>query len=479
MKTVGWFGFGRASGVGHSRRAVQRPSGEVRAEEGFTLVELLIVVMILPLVVGGLSVGLIAVFSLQSGVSNRLSHTADAQVVTANFQRDVQGAAQITTAPASTPQCGAGSGTQLLGLQYALDTNQDSTAGQYQYSVSYQTVAVTNNGVTTNSLVRYYCDSYSTHLVNTQVLAYDVTSSQSPPTLSCAQGQTAVCQAAPNQWVTTKSVVQVALSVSDPSGNFPYQLNASPLAASSTSTAGSPISVNTTLSCGFASPGSGTYAPNLCFIDFSALTGAALLQAESGSCVEMSVALPHSNGDSLYFCVSLPPKAQEVLPWYLPTYPDAFLGNTNGSGTAFYTGIPGSPALYQRVSGTQSTITLSNITVVTAAGIPATGWQFVSADAESTDPGEWISWSSDVAISAIPNNPLVPSPPFGTTACQGGVGHVDSSGNPTASTIYNCFGLNSGTKSGTAMVTTLTPTQMTVTMKGAGLEAVAFGVLLP
>ena len=87
-------------------------------EDGFTLVELLIVTTVLPLIIGALSVGLISVFSLQSGVSSRLANTSDAQVVAANYQSDIQGTSQITTASSSTPQCTSPTlvGTQLLGL---------------------------------------------------------------------------------------------------------------------------------------------------------------------------------------------------------------------------------------------------------------------------------------------------------------------------------------------------------------------------
>ncbi|NNN01984.1 MAG: prepilin-type N-terminal cleavage/methylation domain-containing protein, partial [Acidimicrobiaceae bacterium] len=170
------------------RRSKSKNGSPTGGDEGFTLVELLIVITVLPLVVGAISVGLISVFSLQSGVSSRLSHTADAQVVAANFAKDVQGAAAITTASSSNPECGAGTGTQLMGLQYNLDTTQsDPTVGQYQYNVSYRSVPVTSNGTTTYSLERFYCNNYSQNLVSTSVLAYDLSSSQSVPALTCVQ----------------------------------------------------------------------------------------------------------------------------------------------------------------------------------------------------------------------------------------------------------------------------------------------------
>src|ERR1035438_7588477 len=120
-------------------------------ESGFTLIELLIVVTILPLIVGALSAGLIAVFSLQSGVQNRLGDTGDSQTVEANFQTDVQESASLTSAPNnSSAQCGAG--TQLLGLAWAPASGQSYP---YQYVVSY---VVLKSGSSYN-LVRQYCSS--------------------------------------------------------------------------------------------------------------------------------------------------------------------------------------------------------------------------------------------------------------------------------------------------------------------------------
>jgi prepilin-type N-terminal cleavage/methylation domain-containing protein len=85
-------------------------------EEGFTLIELLITVVILPLIVGALTLALVSVFSLQGGVSNRISDSADAQTVSANFANDVQSAALVTTDSTSTNPAPCGSSSQILGL---------------------------------------------------------------------------------------------------------------------------------------------------------------------------------------------------------------------------------------------------------------------------------------------------------------------------------------------------------------------------
>ena len=83
------------------------------SNDGFTLIELVIVIGVMPLVIGALAVGLLSVFSLQSSVSNRLTDSGDAQVVSVNFQNDVQSASIITTASRVHPRrrcrCGTGS----------------------------------------------------------------------------------------------------------------------------------------------------------------------------------------------------------------------------------------------------------------------------------------------------------------------------------------------------------------------------------
>jgi len=185
------------------------------------------------------------------------------------------------------------------------------------------------------------------------------------------------------------------------------------------------------------------------------------------------VSLP--NNYTMYFCLSM--TGGTAVPWYLPTWPEAFLGNSIG-GTPFYTGIPGDPALYQRVEGsTPSVITLSNIAVVSPTGVLASGWQMITADAESTDVGESMTWkSSPSKLFVIPNGEPGQTQPVGN-ACQNGAG-LTGSGTQTVV----CSGGNSetgATKTGTAMMYASQPTQMSVTMVGTGLEAVAFGMLLP
>ena len=106
---------------------------------------------------------------------------------------------------------------------------------------------------------------------------------------------------------------------------------------------------------------------------------------------------------SLSFCISV--SGTNVTPAAIPTvlrpvgdHSEAFLGN-NG----FYTGIPGDPALYQTGNGV-STVYLTNVQVLDAAGHPATGWTLVTGDSESTDANEWIAFQSNLNWSVLPNN---------------------------------------------------------------------------
>jgi hypothetical protein len=214
-------------------------------------------------------------------------------------------------------------------------------------------------------------------------------------------------------------------------------------------------------------------------VDFTPLTGNALAAATTtGGCLEMSVQLPSAY--TLYFCMNIsgptlasnsPPLAHD-----LPTWTNGFLGN-NVNGAPFYTNVPGAPAIYQNVQGATNTVTFSNITVVNPQGVPATGWEATSADAESTDTGESITWNSNVPLTVIPNDQAgydTPTDPVGN-ACQSGVGLT---GNGTTTVECSEGSASAGLKTGTAMVEAETPTTLSATMVGTGLEAMTFGLML-
>jgi hypothetical protein len=211
-----------------------------------------------------------------------------------------------------------------------------------------------------------------------------------------------------------------------------------------------------------------------------------MLAATSG-CLETSAPLP--GGYTLYFCIGI--TGGTVAPSPLPTWqPGAFMGNTCGgstscsNGTPFYTGIPGQPALYQTQNDSTTTITISNISATTPTGVPATGWEVVGVDAESTDDNESISftagwpptWSGNTTLNILNNFQSydTPSDPVGS-ACNSGAGLTTSNGGQTVT----CVGASTtNVKTGTTMVEATMPSTFTTTLVGGGLEAMSFGLML-
>lgn len=163
----------------------------------------------------------------------------------------------------------------------------------------------------------------------------------------------------------------------------------------------------------------------------------------------------------------------------LPTYTcppgsEAFLGN-NG----FYTGVAGDPALYTVDQGSTATVAITNIQLLSSNGV-ATGWELATGDAESTDGSESITWTSDQNLSLIPNTSTSPvgnacmstgayAPPLYNTNYLTGVG----------TKTVECSATASYDKTGAAMLAASTPSSLTVTMVGTGLQAMFMGVLLP
>jgi prepilin-type N-terminal cleavage/methylation domain-containing protein len=500
-------------------------------DDGFTLVELLIVTTVLPLIIGALSVGLISVFSLQSGVASRLANTSDAQVVAASYQSDIQGTAQVTTASSSTPQCTSPTvvGTQLLGLWS--NVNQPT-----QTVVSYVSVHYLIGTTTRYALVRLSCSGNGANefIASSQsTLSNNLPASQPAPTVACVSSiSTSVCSntLAGQEWLSSQNISEVSMTIAEASttaaqttGAYTYTLVASPAASSSTGNSGSPVNTQATTNCYKASAGSGPLANNLCFVDFTPLNNPAYLAvAETpGTCLEMSASLgPAYNYDKLFFCINITepngsnpttgatPTDPEA--WPVPTYSGAFFGNlvsVNSKSYAFYTGIPGDPAIYERVKSTSyadlTNITFSNIMVVTGNNALATNWAIVSADAESTDANttiavddEALTWTANTPLSVVPNDiPVLDGTneqylagnaclsDQSTSGLTGGVG----TGTPDSITCNSTIAGEQETgsqKTGAAMVMATTPSTLTVNLiSGAngydGLQGIVFGMYLP
>lgn len=213
--------------------------------------------------------------------------------------------------------------------------------------------------------------------------------------------------------------------------------------------------------CDFADSGTGRYADTLCWLDLTSLD-AAVASTPAGQ--PLSLDLP--GGYRLQATVSVSGGALAAA--RLPTYVGSGLGNRG-----HYTGIDRAtrPALYQQVTGTTSTATLSDVRVSDAAGAPVTGWSLVGADAEETASGESITWTADAPFTSLTARPGA-ADELGNACPRGYTG--------IGTTTVTCTGgpIGSGL-SGTAIVAAREPSTFSQTMTSRnGREAVAFGVLV-
>jgi prepilin-type N-terminal cleavage/methylation domain-containing protein len=525
-------------------------------EEGFTLIELIIVSMVLPILIGGLTFALMSIFSLQTGTASRISNSGDAQVVSSNFESDVQDASMIIapltqTAPSGQTPATCGSGTEVLSL---LSGSQKGTV--YSTEISYVTVQQGSSSIYT--LVRNVCkngSTYTTTPASTSTVSYNVANGQTA-NVSCASALTSAltsgtsyttlnvtalpagvasgdpivvgptgatqtftagtaltsalnlpvssmsasaatsgtqvvdsnwvnsnCGAA-SAWISSAAVTGVTFAITEPvtgtgTSAYAYKLVALPRASAPPNPA-TTVAIPTATNCGFATAGTGTYASSLCFVDFTAYDSTkaySATRATSPGCQEMAATIPGTSF-IMSFCLSVwggPVRAASF-----PTYSDAFLGNTNTTtGQSFYTGVPGNPALYQSAQGTTTTANLTLIKVTDGNGTPATGWNLVVGDAETTDQGESITWTADQNLSLLYNTPTSAvgnacgdntTPPAGTLP-------VGLTGVGTQT--VECAATQSGFKTGTPILEAPTPTTLTATMVGTGLEGMFIGLLLP
>ena len=281
--------------------------------------------------VGGIAVALLSVFGLQNQTNNRIGDSNDELYSSTTFNKDVQSAEQIETV--STPACGTTGQTQLLGLQWALNST-----GTYTTVVSYVTVPVTApNGKTTTSLVRQICTSGTATPTQTRAISHDVGS----PTVTFKPSGFI---ATPSSWQSTHGLYGVTLNITAPGSSYTYTLSGLPSAGSSTGQVSQINQQPNPAGCNLASLGSGTYANVLCFADFSSFTD----PSSASGCQQMNLSIADSP-DFLQFCVIATPqntvRAQSIPTYYDPSVnnSEAYLGN-NG----FYTGIAGQPALSQR-----------------------------------------------------------------------------------------------------------------------------------
>jgi hypothetical protein len=142
-----------------------------------------------------------------------------------------------------------------------------------------------------------------------------------------------------------------------------------------------------------------------------------------------------------------------------PSWTGAAVGNSA------FIGIPGRPILYMANNGSTVNFTISSILITPPPGAPAvTAYAFVAADAESTDGAERITFGTNgggwIELDRVPP--------------------ISGSQYPTATGIGTAtFTTTGGGQTGNVggyIVGTNSPTQVTASMTGSGLQGMMFAV---
>jgi hypothetical protein len=186
-----------------------------------------------------------------------------------------------------------------------------------------------------------------------------------------------------------------------------------------------------------------------CWLDFASFNNTT---ASSASGQNFSYSLPDGTTMTFNLKISGPTLAAATS----PSWTGAAIGNTA------FIGIAGRPILYQSAAGT-SVMTISNITLTPPPGSGAiTAYMFVGADAESSNDNESLRFQTN-----------------------GGNWTVLDQAGPTSGSIYPAVS-GAGTSSfnitgvagtvGAYIVGSTTPTTITTTMVGGGLQGAMFAV---
>jgi uncharacterized repeat protein (TIGR01451 family) len=209
--------------------------------------------------------------------------------------------------------------------------------------------------------------------------------------------------------------------------------------------------------CGPATtPGSAPPAwQTYCWLDFSSYVDAT---ARSAAGQNFSYSL--SDGATLTFNLkATSTAATAATALTAPSWTGAAVGNSA------FLGIPGKPILYMANTGSTVTFTISSILVTPPPGAPAvTAYAFVAADAESTDNAETLQFVTNGApwveldkVDPISGSQYPTATGIGTTT------FTESGGGLTGNVGGYIVGTNS-------------PTIVTASMKGQGLQGMMFAV---
>src|SRR5579859_4916038 len=197
--------------------------------------------------------------------------------------------------------------------------------------------------------------------------------------------------------------------------------------------------------------------PTYCWIDFTNYNGT---QATSAGGQAFTITLP--GGSTLSFTLTVSTVTNVggttvagggLNAVTVPTWAGAAFGQTA------FTGVPGNPALYQNTNATTTNVSLSNLVLTVGSGtVP---YAIVAADAESTNNGESLSFTTN----GNPWTLLATMPQGGVYPTLGGVGTATVTETGVA-----------GTVGAYAFATTGSPTTISSVLGGGGLQGIAFAV---
>jgi len=186
-----------------------------------------------------------------------------------------------------------------------------------------------------------------------------------------------------------------------------------------------------------------------CWLDFSGYNDAA---ARSASGQAMSYTLP--DGTLMTFTLNISGAA--INGAAAPSWTGAAIGNTA------FLGIGGRPILYQTAAGT-TTATITNIVLTPPAGVSQiTSYMFVAADGESSNETESLGFTTN----------------GGNWVALDNAGPISGSTYPTSTGLGTQTFTVTGVPGtvGANIVGSSTPTSLTTTIVGGGLQGVMFAV---
>jgi len=208
------------------RRADRLTDLRTGDESGMTLIEILIVLVILPIVVGGIAVAMITTLKDQSGIQTKLSDSTDSVVASSYYSRDIQSADAITTSasPSTPPLCIASGEAGAMPILSAEWANASSTT-----VVSYYYWTPPGAGPPPTELVRWSCQGSASPIraVMSHNLATPPTGT-SLATLTCVAAPTCNSYAGPGGWIPTSDITSANIAVTQSSG-YQFTLTGSPL----------------------------------------------------------------------------------------------------------------------------------------------------------------------------------------------------------------------------------------------------------